>query len=324
MKTNGSSVRVLLENLRAALDRAFAEASDAQSRLRAAALDAQFCGLLSQLPQAGGTFDPTAWDALPDAQKQQFTVLLESLAGTVAEMIGPDEPSDAGNFMHRAYASTASIFLLFAAAIMLTLVMLVAIVSSWPKATGTAPSPVFSRTNTAVVAPQSFAPAPLAGTNPSPPVVDRTNASSANVPPLGAGRQLTGPLEADMLRMIIYMGALGGLLHLTSSLAKYVGNRQLLRSWILYYWLMPVEGAALAPIVYLLLRVSVLGIPTNPSMNPTAPLNYIGLYAFAGLTGLFSKQALEMLGQVFAVIFQRVAGKDPLDKSTGGKPPTGK
>ena len=94
-----------------------------------------------------------------------------------------------------------------------------------------------------------------------------------------------------------------------SSFAKYVGNRQLLRSWLLYYILMPIEGGALAPLVYLLLRVGLL----SPSVNDAGSLNVFGVYAIAGLTGLFSSQAMEKLAEVFAVIFNKVQAKDSLN-----------
>jgi len=110
--------------------------------------------------------------------------------------------------------------------------------------------------------------------------------------------------------MIILMGTLGGLIHLTTSLAKYVGNRQLLRSWVVYYLLMPAEGAALAPILYLLLRTGVLNGQVTGLAATSCVLNVKALYAFAGLTGVFSKQAIEMLGDVFSTIFKRVQAKD--------------
>lgn len=131
------------------------------------------------------------------------------------------------------------------------------------------------------------------------------------------------PSEAEVLRMIILMGALGGFLHWTSSFAKFVGNRQLLRSWIIYYVLMPFEGASLAPLIYLLLRVGVLAPGTQTTSGATAGtagMNLFGLYAFAGLTGLFSKQAIEMLADVFSIIFKKIQAKDSLEvkKDTQG------
>ncbi|HEY4271407.1 MAG TPA: hypothetical protein VGM65_05340 [Candidatus Udaeobacter sp.] len=124
------------------------------------------------------------------------------------------------------------------------------------------------------------------------------------------------PTEQAVLWMVILMGALGGFLRLASSMANYVGERLLLRSWIIYYILTPLQGAALAPLIYFLLRVGVLN-PANASANgrPSESLNLIGIYAFAALTGLFSKQAIEMMADVFSTIFKKVSAKDSLEKS---------
>jgi hypothetical protein len=130
---------------------------------------------------------------------------------------------------------------------------------------------------------------------------------------------VTSPSEQRILTMIVLMGALGGLLRLTSSFAKFVGNRQLYRSWVVYYLLMPFEGAALAPAVYLLLRVGVL----SPGGGSTAQLNVFSLYGFAALTGLFAKNAIDMLADVFNIIFKKVQSKDSLpgDAARSGPPP---
>lgn len=123
--------------------------------------------------------------------------------------------------------------------------------------------------------------------------------------------------EIDVLIMVMLMGTLGGLLRLISSFAKYVGNRQLLQSWMIYYILMPLESAALVPLVYLLLRVGVLA-PAQVSGSPLG-MNLYGIYAIAGMTGLFSKQAMDMLAEVFAVIFKKVKAKDDLESAKAEK-----
>ncbi len=127
-------------------------------------------------------------------------------------------------------------------------------------------------------------------------------------------------LEGDVLRMVILMGALGGAIHWMSSLANYIGNGNLFRRWIPYYVLAPFQGAALAMLVYLLLRMGVLAPPASSAqpVSPAQSLNVLGLYAFSGLTGLFAKQAIEMLRDVFGVIFKRIESKDA---SSGTKPP---
>jgi hypothetical protein len=137
--------------------------------------------------------------------------------------------------------------------------------------------------------------------------------------PAATPQDSTSPAEQTVLTMIVLMGALGGLLRLTSSFAKFVGNRQLYRSWVVYYLLMPFEGASLAPAVYLLLRVGVL----SPSGGGgTAQLNVFSLYAFAALTGLFAKNAIDMLADVFSIIFKKVQSKDSLpgDAARTGPP----
>jgi hypothetical protein len=126
------------------------------------------------------------------------------------------------------------------------------------------------------------------------------------------------PTEQHVLRMVILMGALGGCLHWTSSLAMYIGNGAFLRRWIPYYVLMPFEGAALATVIYLLLRVGVLS-PSAVSSGP-GNLNLLSLYAFAGLTGLFAKQAMQMLADVFSVIFAKIRAKDSAESAQATQP----
>ncbi|QDU65415.1 hypothetical protein [Engelhardtia mirabilis] len=111
------------------------------------------------------------------------------------------------------------------------------------------------------------------------------------------------PSEALVIEMVMWMGALGGLAHLLTSFAKYVGYRRLQRSWLIYYLFLPIQGAALAVIVYLVLRVGILA-PSGLSDGGSANLNLVGIYAFAGLTGLFSKVALDKLAEVFQTAFR--------------------
>jgi hypothetical protein len=113
--------------------------------------------------------------------------------------------------------------------------------------------------------------------------------------------------------MVILMGTLGGLIHLATSLSMFVGNRALRRSWILYYLLMPLQSAALAPIVYLLLTAAVLAPSASAGAGATrAAINVTSIYAFSALTGLFAKQAIEKLADVFATIFTSVKAKDSI------------
>lgn len=141
---------------------------------------------------------------------------------------------------------------------------------------------------------------------------------------LPTGQTPIPPTEGHVFLMIILMGALGGCLHWTSSLAIYIGNGQLFRRWIPYYILMPFEGAALATLIYLLIRTGVLSPEANPpAIGDTGRLKLLYLYAFAGLTGLFARQAIEMLAEVFATIFAKIRAKDPVPAGSGGAASTG-
>jgi len=124
-----------------------------------------------------------------------------------------------------------------------------------------------------------------------------------------AAEDRLAPPQRSVLIMVILLGTLGGLIHLASSLTIFVGNRDLKRSWIVYYLLAPVQGAALAPLLYLLLKSAVLA-PQYSDGGGTQNLNLTAIYAFAALTGLFSKQAVEKLADVFATIFGSIEAKD--------------
>ena len=85
--------------------------------------------------------------------------------------------------------------------------------------------------------------------------------------------------EDIVLLMVILLGALGGSLHFVGSIVKYIGNRKLKRSWLSHYMAMPFVGAALAPIVYMLLRIGLVN-PTGVTGEGSgiSSLNLIAIY----------------------------------------------
>jgi hypothetical protein len=78
----------------------------------------------------------------------------------------------------------------------------------------------------------------------------------------------------------------------------------------------PLQGAALAPLLYLLLKSAVLS-PQYSGGVGTENLNLTAIYAFAGLTGLFAKQAIEKLADVFATLFAKIEAKDKTKTGAG-------
>jgi hypothetical protein len=110
------------------------------------------------------------------------------------------------------------------------------------------------------------------------------------------------PLERaeNLLLLVAAMGALGALIHVTSSFADYVGNRQLVLSWVWWLLLRVPIGVALALVFYMLIRGGLI-IPngsTEPQINP------YGIAGLAALIGMFAKQATDKLADIFDNLFR--------------------
>ncbi|HID93080.1 MAG TPA: hypothetical protein EYP60_03185 [bacterium (Candidatus Stahlbacteria)] len=109
--------------------------------------------------------------------------------------------------------------------------------------------------------------------------------------------------EIRIILLVVFAGALGACLHGITSFTYFAGKRELHRSWGWWYILRPFIGAGLALLLYLAIR----GIMFATSANSDA-VNIFGIVALAGLTGMFSKQAIEKLRQVFDTLFARLTG----------------
>jgi hypothetical protein len=105
--------------------------------------------------------------------------------------------------------------------------------------------------------------------------------------------------ESTLILLVILAGALGAHVHAATSFAKYVGTRRFARSW--YWWYLgrlPI-GSGLALIVYFALRGGLIGgDASSKAVNP------YGVAALAALAGLFSRQAVDKLGEVFDTFFR--------------------
>jgi hypothetical protein len=106
-------------------------------------------------------------------------------------------------------------------------------------------------------------------------------------------------VETRYLLIVAVTGALGSYVHLATSFADYLGNRQFYRSWGWWYLLRPFIGTALALIFYFGIRGGLL--TANAGAKDVSPY---GLAAIAGLAGLFSKQAADKLKEVFESLFK--------------------
>jgi hypothetical protein len=102
--------------------------------------------------------------------------------------------------------------------------------------------------------------------------------------------------EGRFLITALVAGALGSYIHLATSFIDYAGARTLGQSWGWWYLLRPSIGAALALVVYFVLRA---GLISGAGDSATANLNPYGVASLAALSGMFSKQATEKLRDTF-------------------------
>jgi hypothetical protein len=308
--------------------------------------------------------DPQEWPKKSEDEKnelcQQLTLVRDALQAA-AQLDGPTDPK---HIMSAEYASNTSIVLLTLTGFLFTALLLIAIVFLWDQATGNAPAQKDQSASESVEKPKVAAKEAgkvkaeaLKAKDESPNAKDEKTAEEAQKPSEKKNQETPAkpsegasvkaspkkdsepekpeaiekkPIsESIVLTMVILLGALGGSLHLVSSLVKFIGNRQLKRSWLAYYLAMPFTGAGLAPIIYMLLRVGLLNPSGTSATSGTgfANLNLLAIYAFAVLTGLFSRVALDKLGEVFGTIFrtQAAPSKDALgpQKPPGGTAPAG-
>ncbi len=141
-------------------------------------------------------------------------------------------------------------------------------------------------------------------------------------------------LETCYLLIVILSGALGSYIHLATSFADYLGNRQLYQSWLWWYVLRPFIGMGLAVIVYFAVRAGLVMITLSNGTAPTSnELNPYTIAAIAGLAGMFSKQATDKLRELFENVLttkEPTKRSDPLkesgknEKTSPPVPPAGK
>jgi hypothetical protein len=120
--------------------------------------------------------------------------------------------------------------------------------------------------------------------------------------------------ERSLLLLVAIAGATGAMGHVIRSFFRYVGERNLVWSWVPSYFLTPIIGTLMALITYVVLRAGLIGGGATLG-NP------FGFAAIGLLVGMFSAQAAEKLKQVFETLFaQPTPGTDALEPATA--PPT--
>ena len=120
--------------------------------------------------------------------------------------------------------------------------------------------------------------------------------------------------DARLLLLVLLAGAIGSYVHATQSFVSYVGNKKFAASWTWWYILRLPVGAALGLLFYFVVRGGLLSAATLRS--DTGDLNIFGIISFAALAGLFSKQAVDKLSEVFDTLFRTAEDDKRADKLT--------
>jgi hypothetical protein len=118
-----------------------------------------------------------------------------------------------------------------------------------------------------------------------------------------AGREFPLWAEQRLLLIVILSGILGGLVHAIRSLGWYIGNRELVRSWLPYYALLPLTGAMIAVAFYLVIRGGFFS--PSGSFRDTSPF---GFAAMSVLVGMFSTPAALKLQQLAETMLTKPEG----------------
>jgi hypothetical protein len=110
--------------------------------------------------------------------------------------------------------------------------------------------------------------------------------------------RVRGSPELRLILLVVVAGALGTLVHAGRSYVYFRGNRALAKSWLWWYFVMPLIGASLALIFFLLLSGGLLtGSARIGEINP------YGVVGLAALVGMFAKKATGKLCELFDVLF---------------------
>jgi lipid-A-disaccharide synthase-like uncharacterized protein len=126
--------------------------------------------------------------------------------------------------------------------------------------------------------------------------------------------------EQQLILLVALCGALGSFVHMVTSFTDYLGSKLLENSWIPWYLMRPFVGATLALSFYFIIRGGLVTIVQNgnePVATDALPVNPFGVAAISILAGMFSRQAVDKLRELFENLFltkEKVERANPLPK----------
>lgn len=109
--------------------------------------------------------------------------------------------------------------------------------------------------------------------------------------------------DRTLLWSVALGGAAGGAVSAAVELVDYLGSRTFRSTWTAYFFIRPILGAALAVVLYVATRGALLSADA-----PTENLNQYGILALAFLTGMFAKQVVQKVLEIFDTLFATGTG----------------
>jgi hypothetical protein len=128
-------------------------------------------------------------------------------------------------------------------------------------------------------------------------VIAPEKAKAVSTPLLFGLAPVTFDVQVSLIAMVLMVGALGALVGGSRRFLYFATRDELTQRDAWSYVIRPMQGAALALIVYFTLRGGYLGQDQN------APVNPYGVAALSALVGLFTRHAVSKLTDVFDTLF---------------------
>ncbi len=104
--------------------------------------------------------------------------------------------------------------------------------------------------------------------------------------------------ERELLLVVLLAGIVGGLIHSATSFTTFAGNRELVRSWLPWFYLRAAVGMLLAAVVYLAIRAEIFG-----AIDLTKRVGLFRVVFLCAISGLFSKQVTDKLSDLVSSLF---------------------
>lgn len=120
---------------------------------------------------------------------------------------------------------------------------------------------------------------------------------AVSTPLLFGFAHMTFDPQVVLILMVLLIGALGALVGSSRRFLYFATRDELTKRDEWSYLIRPLQGAALALIVYFTLRGGYLG------QDQSAPVNPYGVAALSALVGLFTRHAVSKLTDVFDTLF---------------------